>query len=415
LPPPELGGSAGSLFRINRGQILGMLQRDAAERGYHLYQDRRVMKIVWRGDYVEAALIQPECTVKIPAPEPDGPLQSLCTVCGGPEPCHHTAAALMQWLDIRPTMHRLGPGSAWRAKSRHPFIAPSRIAAERVDLSHLTGADLRSALELQLSLQSSGTASARLVGSTVEIHIRLPSGDTRVVFFSATVLPAALPLLRSLPRIRLEGELDGLELSEARLRPVLASQWTDQGIVLEPAYRLADGNLLPAAKLDGRIHGRWARIGNLLCRVLDPATPLVPFHRKGRQTLAGEEAQRFQPRPSPAQPTRVVSPSGAARDLPRPGAPEAGEPGGGADPERDHPDPGPLSCGGDRPRLGPGARDRRRGVRTRRRLHRARPRPAPDHAHRLPVPEVPRRQGPARQPVELHPAGRGVRAAGRRR
>ena len=132
-----------------------------------------------------------------------------------------------------------------------------------------------------------------LAGSIVEIHIRLPSGDTRVVFFSATVLPAALPLLRSLPRIRLEGELDGLELSEARLRPVLASHWTDHGIVLEPAYRLADGSVLPASKLDGRIHGRWARIGNLLCRVLDPATPLVPFHRKGRQTLTGEEALRF--------------------------------------------------------------------------------------------------------------------------
>jgi superfamily II DNA or RNA helicase len=289
----EQGGDSASLFRVNRGQILGMLQRDTAERGYHLYQDRRIMRILWAGNHIEATLVQPECTVKIPAPLPSGPLQGLCTICGGPEPCHHAAAALMQWLDIRPTMQRLGPGSAWRAKSRHPFIAPSRSAAERVDLSHLTGADLRSALELQLSLQTSGVASARLSGSTVEIQIRLPSSDNRVVFFSATVLPAVLPLLRSLPRIRLEGELDGLELSEARLRPVLASHWTDQGIVLEPAYRLADGTVLSAAKLDGRIHGRWARIGNLLCRVLDPATPLVPFHRKGRQVLTGEEALRF--------------------------------------------------------------------------------------------------------------------------
>jgi hypothetical protein len=36
LPPHEAGGSGGTLFRINRGQLLGMLQRDAAERGYHL-------------------------------------------------------------------------------------------------------------------------------------------------------------------------------------------------------------------------------------------------------------------------------------------------------------------------------------------------------------------------------------------
>ncbi len=291
--PDKAGGGSDLLFRINRGQILGVLPRGTAERGYHIYQDRRVMKIGWAGEYIEATLVQPECTVKIPAPRPGAPLQSLCSQCGGPEACHHAAAALMQWLDIRPTMQRLGPGSAWRAKSRHPFIAPTRTAAERVDLSHLTGNDLRSALELQLSLQSSGAATARLAGNTVEIHITLPSGDTRVVFFSAPVLPAALPLLRSVGRIRMEGELEGLELSEARLRPVLAARWTDQGIILEPAYRLADGTVLSGAKLDGRIHGRWARIGNLLCRVLDPATPLVPFHRKGRQLLTGEEALRF--------------------------------------------------------------------------------------------------------------------------
>jgi hypothetical protein len=290
---PEDSGRAASLFRINRGQILGMLPRGHAERGYHIYQDRRVMKIVWAGEYIEATLVQPECTVKIPAPRPEFPLEALCSRCGGPDACHHAAAALMQWLDIRPTMHRLGPGSAWRAKSRHPFIAPTRTASERVDLSHLTGHDLRSALELQLSLQSSGTAVARLAGNTVEIRITLPSGDTRVVFFSAPVLPAALPLLKTLGRIKLEGELEGLELSEARLRPVLAARWTKSGIELEPAYQLADGTVLPGSKLEGRIHGRWARIGNLLCRVLDPATPLVPFHRKGRQLLTGEEALRF--------------------------------------------------------------------------------------------------------------------------
>ncbi len=293
LPSANSGPIADTLFRINRGQVLGALPRGTAERGYHLYQDRRVMKIVWAGAFIEATLVQPDCAVKVPAPDPDAPLESVCSRCGGPDACHHAVAALLQWLDIRPTMHRLGPGSAWRAKSRHPFIAPSRTASERVDLSHLTGNDLRSALDLQLSLQTAGTASARLVGNTVEIHITLPSGDTRVVFFSAPVLPAALPLLRNLDRIRLEGELEGLELSEARLRPVLASCWTDQGIVLEPAYQLADGTVLSAAKLEGRIHGRWARIGNLLCRVLDPATPLVPFHRKGRSILTGEDALRF--------------------------------------------------------------------------------------------------------------------------
>ena len=44
-----------------------------------------------------------------------------------------------------------------------------------------------------------------------------------------------------LPTIRLEGELSELELSEARLRPVLTSTWDDQGIILEPGYRLGTG------------------------------------------------------------------------------------------------------------------------------------------------------------------------------
>jgi superfamily II DNA or RNA helicase len=270
-----------------------MLPRGTAERGYRLYQERQVVRIVWNGDVIEAELSQPDCTVQIAELPASQPLSSNCSQCGHDTACPHAAAALMQWFDIRPTMQRLGPGAAWRAKSRHPFISPSRAAAERVDLSHLTGADLRSALELQLSLQSSGTAVARLAGNTVEIHITLPSGDTRVVFFSAPVLPAALPLLRSLPTIQLEGDLEGLELSEARLHPVLKSFWEEEGIVLEPGYRLADGTVLSSQKLDGRIHGRWARIGNLLCRVLDPATPLVPFHRKGRLTLTGEDALRF--------------------------------------------------------------------------------------------------------------------------
>ncbi len=291
--PGDLGGAGGSLFEINRGQLLGMLPRETAERGYRLYQERQVVKIVWNGPLIEAELLQPSCAVQIPELPVTVPLLSSCTHCGDDRACPHATAALLQWFDIRPTMQRLGPGAAWRAKSRHPFIAPNRSAAERVDLSHLTGSDLRSALELQLSLQSSGTATARLMGNTVEIHITLPSGDTRVVFFSAPVLPAALPLLRTLPRIRLEGELEGLELSEARLHPVLTSYWKEEGIVLDPGYRLADGTVLSAEGLDGRIHGRWARIGNLLCRVLDPATPLVPYHRRGRHTLTGEEALRF--------------------------------------------------------------------------------------------------------------------------
>jgi superfamily II DNA or RNA helicase len=282
------------LFEIRTGEVLGKLPRGIAERGYRLYQDRRVARITWTGEDLEADLVSPACTVRISDIGNEFFPASLCSVCGEQDlPCFHATATLLQWLDIRSTMQRLGPGAMWRANSRHPFISPGRSAAERVDLSHLTGHDLQSALELQLSLQKTGTAVARLEDNDVTIRIALPSGDTRLVFFTASNLPGALPMLRSLPTMRLDGELAELELSEARLRPVLTSTWDDKGIVLEPGYRLRSGHVFTNEGLNGRIHGRWARIGNHLCRLLDPATPLVPFHRQGRRLLKGKEALRF--------------------------------------------------------------------------------------------------------------------------
>jgi superfamily II DNA or RNA helicase len=253
-----------------------------------------VAKITWTGEDLESELTSPASTVRISDVGKSTFPSCACSVCGEQDmPCFHATATLLQWLDIRATMQRLGPGAMWRANSRHPFISPGRSAAERVDLSHLTGNDLRSALELQLSLQKTGTAIARLEGNDVEIRIALPSGDTRLVFFTASNLPGALPMIRSLPTIRLEGELSDLELSEARLRPVLTSTWDEQGIILEPGYRLGSGQVFTGSDLNGRIHGRWARIGSHLCRLLDPATPLVPFHRQGGRVLKGKEALRF--------------------------------------------------------------------------------------------------------------------------
>jgi hypothetical protein len=293
-PTPGRKNSRSGLFEIHTGEVLGKLPRGIAERGYHLYQDRKVAKIAWTGEDLEAELISPASTVRISDVGKSTFASCSCSLCGELDiPCFHATATLLQWMDIRATMQRLGPGAMWRANSRHPFISPGRSAAERVDLSHLTGHDLRSALELQLSLQKTGTAIARLEGNDVEIRIALPSGDTRLVFFTASNLPGALPMLRSLQTIRLEGELADLELSEARLRPVLSSIWDDQGIILEPGYRLGSGQVFTNAGLNGRIHGRWARIGNHLCRLLDPATPLVPFHRQGRRVLKGKDALRF--------------------------------------------------------------------------------------------------------------------------
>ncbi len=292
--PGRMFYSRSGLFEIHTGEVLGKLPRSVAERGYHLYQGRRVVKITWTGEDLDAELVSPACAVRISDVGQEEFLASACSSCGEQDSlCYHAAATLLQWLDIRATMQRLGPGAMWRANSRHPFISPGKSAAERVDLSHLTGQDLRSALELQLSLQRTGSAVARLEGNEVEVQIVLPSDDTRLVFFTASNLPGALPMLRSLPSIRLEGELADLELSEARLRPVLIADWDDKGIVLEPGYRLGSGQVLTGADLNGRIHGRWARIGNHLCRLLDPATPLVPFHRLGRRVLKGKDALRY--------------------------------------------------------------------------------------------------------------------------
>jgi len=288
------GGSASSLCRLGRGEILGLLTRGPAERGYTLYQEHKVARLTWTGEDLEGELKNPPSSVRVVERSGASPFASSCSQCGErPDLCAHAAATLLQWFDVRPTMMRLGPGSIWRSHSRHPFIAPARSTTDRVDLSHLSDSDLRPALELQLSLQRSGTALARLNGQEVEIRITLPSGDSRVVFFSASALPDALPLLHSLPRLRLNGELAELELSEARLHPVLRASWNDEGITLDPGYRLADGTVYSAEDLRDRLYGRWARIGGHLCRRLDPATLLVAFHRRGRQVLTGRDALRF--------------------------------------------------------------------------------------------------------------------------
>ncbi len=293
-PACKAGDLSSALLRLKRGDILGRLDRVSAERAFRLYQEHSTERIVWSGEGVEAAFARSTITVHIPEPKQIQYMEAVCSACGAVEPpCYHAMAVLLRWLDVRATLVRLGPGSAWRAHSRHPFIAPARSAEDRVDLSHLTGPDLRSALELQLSLQKKGTASVRLSGQEVHILITLPSGEHRIVVFSATVLPSALPVLKAMQRMVLEGELEQLELSEVRLHPVLAAAWSEDGIQLEPGYRLGNRSVLAATELEGRIHGRWARVGRHLCRVLDPATPLVPFHRKGRQLLMGREALRF--------------------------------------------------------------------------------------------------------------------------
>ncbi len=287
-------GGTPLLAQITRGDILGSMSGEQAQRAGRLYNDRVVEKILWTGEGLDASLLQPPCTVVIRDGWRDSPLEYSCSLCGeGTSPCMHAGVVLLRWIDVRPTMLRSGPGTVWRGRSRTPFITLAAASTERVDLTHLSGSDLRAALELQLSLQRSGRATARIEGDEVRIRITLPSGDKRVVTFSTAVLPHALPLLRSLDRLRLQSDLAELELSEMRLAPVLTATWEENAIILEPGYRLPDGSFLSLAEARANAMGRWVRIGRLLCRTLDPDTPLLPWFRSGPVRLTGHEALRF--------------------------------------------------------------------------------------------------------------------------
>jgi len=283
-----------TLLHIKKGDLLGVVGRQVAEKAFRLYQAHAVNSLYWEGDALTATFSQPKITVHVNDGENPRDLSCHCSRCGIREQlCAHGAATILRWIDVRATMVRMGTGSAWRAHSRHPFVGPKEGPEDRVDLSHLTGVDLRSALELQLSLQKTGVARVQLVGQEVRITITLPSGDSRVAVFNASLLAGALPILRSMPRIKLEGELEDIEVSELRLRPVLLASWIEDGILLEPGYRLGNKSILQSHELKDRIHGRWARVGRHLCLIHDPPTPLVPFRRRGQILLTDRDALSF--------------------------------------------------------------------------------------------------------------------------
>jgi len=290
----ESSNAYSTLLHLSKGELLGVLEKRTAEKAFRLYRSHAVDSLVWKGNAVVGTLQNSKITVHVGDGENARDLACHCSSCGiGFKLCHHAVTSLIRWFDVRATLVRMGVGSSWRAHSRHPFIGPKEGPEDRIDLSHLRGADLRSALEFQVSLQKSGLVRVRLVDQEVRISIKLPSGDTRVAVFSASLLARALPILNSMPRIKLEGELEGLEVSEIRLRPVLMASWKENGILLEPGFKLGNRSILLSSELKGRIHGRWARVGRHLCLLHDAPTPLVPFLRKGRKLLSGRDALSF--------------------------------------------------------------------------------------------------------------------------
>jgi hypothetical protein len=157
----EQAKAAALLARIARGELLGLLGREQAERGYLLYRESRIQRFSWGGDELEGVFAGAPGTVTVVERTTEPRLDCRCDACGTPtSPCAHAVAVLLQWLDVRPTMLRLGPGAIWRSRSRHPFIAPSRSATDRIDLGHLTGVDPRSPRAAALPHRS-GAATAR--------------------------------------------------------------------------------------------------------------------------------------------------------------------------------------------------------------------------------------------------------------
>ena len=281
------------LVTLERGSLLGLLPRTQAESAFRLYQSHHVDRILWTGSGIEGRLRQPECVVHIDVSNRRGRLVWGCTHCGTDSPCPHAIAVLFRWIDVRATMLRMGPNTVWRARARQPFLSLAPDAEERLNLSHATGEDLRAALKLQLSLHQPSTAVARLNGDQVEIEIQLPSGRRRTVVLAASILPHALPILYSLDGLKLEGELAGLELSEARLHPALIASLDGLSIRLSPGYLLPGGSFVPLDDVENASFGRWTRAGRRLCRRLDPDTFLVPFFRKGEHVLTGHDALNF--------------------------------------------------------------------------------------------------------------------------
>ncbi len=270
-----------------------MLDLATAEAGHRLQQAGALYELVWNGDLLDATLRRPHCHVTV-RENGTGGLRYSCSACGeGDAPCPHAVAVLFRWVEVRPNMERHGPGTTWRSWARQPFLAGERGAAQRLDLGHLEGAELAAALAFQLSLHREGGAVARLADDRVEVAVTLPSGVERTVTFPAGKLPHLLPHLRQLPALRLDAELEGLELSEVKLRPVLVTDWRDDGIHLEPGYELPGGEVIPLDRAHRGRLGSWARIGHRLCRLLDPPTPLVPFFEGGRRLLTGRDAIRF--------------------------------------------------------------------------------------------------------------------------
>ncbi|MCJ7755137.1 MAG: hypothetical protein MUP13_11295, partial [Thermoanaerobaculales bacterium] len=107
--PGRMFHSRSGLFEIHTGEVLGKLPRGIAERGYHLYQGRRVVKITWTGEDLDAELVSPTCAVRISDIGREEFLASACSSCGEQDSlCYHAAATLLQWMDIRATMQRLG-------------------------------------------------------------------------------------------------------------------------------------------------------------------------------------------------------------------------------------------------------------------------------------------------------------------
>jgi hypothetical protein len=327
---PDRGSPGSLLLRIVRGDLLGKLPRTVAEKAFRIYRERKVAHVRWTGDDVEGRLELPDVRVRIAGTRSRRGTELYLHRVRSARHAVSPRSGDAHAVDRRPSDHG---SSGPRLCVAIPLTPPLRGAVrhlrreDRPEPPHGTRSPLGH--RTPALAPANRNRHRRPPRDEVQIRITLPSDSHRTVAFKASLLPSALPLLRSMPRVELEGELAELELSEVRLHPVLAAAWTDQGILLEPSYRVGTRSVLSASELQGRIFGRWAKVGRHLCLVLDPATPLVPFHRKGRQVLQGQDALRFLSLDHPQlQPHSWYLPQGALATFPPAHHPETRKPQG---------------------------------------------------------------------------------------
>ncbi len=280
------------LVAARRGDLLGVLGRQAAEHAHLLDTAGEVAEITWSQERLAGTLLHPFGRVVV---ERDGEgIRATCSTCASDRAvCGHAGAVVLQWLRVRESMLAGGDGTVWRRGAAQPFLPGAVSDTARIDLTHIVSTqEVIEALTVQLALGRTRPPRARLTGDRLEIVVEPDSGATRLVAVAARAVPELLADLR-VTGVELEGDLARIELSDSRLLPRLRASVPADGVVLlEPGYAVNGTFVAAEAVADNRM-GSWVRLGDRLHRAAAAPTALLPYLRRGTARVTGESATVF--------------------------------------------------------------------------------------------------------------------------